>query len=265
MQARVQRIKASEAQIQAFLSNLRRIIATRASRISADIQAGKIQAKDAAKMLGSMMDELKKAGLYKEIASIQNVYADELRYINREYKALLKKDISYTDADRVMAKTLVSYEADYIANSVSSYASEIKSALMRSVLIGEKTNFNDLEEKYGSRFVNNLETELNTNLAAFSRTVTITKGKELGIERYRYVGPDDNATREFCEETLNPKDRQEPVYSLAEINRMDNGQGTPVITFCGGYNCRHQWIAEISDEELEAEADEIAQMEAQQE
>lgn len=30
---------------------------------------------------------------------------------------------------------------------------------------------------------------------------------------------------------------------LAEIERMDNGQGISVRSSCGGYNCRHYWLA----------------------
>lgn len=55
-----------------------------------------------------------------------------------------------------------------------------------------------------------------------------------------YVGPLDDATRPFCEEILNSKDL--PIYTVEEIQSMDNGQLGDVFTSCGGYNCRHEWV-----------------------
>jgi len=43
--------------------------------------------------------------------------------------------------------------------------------------------------------------------------------------------------RPFCRERVGK------VYSIEEIRAMDNGQGLAVEYFCGGWNCRHRWVA----------------------
>jgi hypothetical protein len=52
---------------------------------------------------------------------------------------------------------------------------------------------------------------------------------------YRYVGPNDGKTREFCAEHVGR------CYSLAALDAEDNGdeQPKPVSVYLGGFNCRH--------------------------
>ncbi len=77
----------------------------------------------------------------------------------------------------------------------------------------------------------------NTALAQYDNATTIQLAKQAGITKYKYHGP--AAQREFCQALL----ATGRYYTLEEINRMDNGQGLPVWSSCGGYNCRHQWLA----------------------
>lgn len=70
-----------------------------------------------------------------------------------------------------------------------------------------------------------------TALAGFDRLTTLHQAPT--ATHLRYVGPP--AQRDFC------RDRVGRVFSLEEISSMDNGQGLTVLTYCGGYNCRHTW------------------------
>lgn len=53
--------------------------------------------------------------------------------------------------------------------------------------------------------------------------------------KYKYIGPLDVKTRPFCRKVINK------TFTEKQIEKMDNGQGLDVFTFCGGYNCRHSW------------------------
>jgi hypothetical protein len=77
----------------------------------------------------------------------------------------------------------------------------------------------------------------NTALAQYDNATTFQLAKQAGITKYKYHGPP--AQREFCQALL----ATGRYYTLEEIGRMDNGQGLPVWSSCGGYNCRHQWLA----------------------
>ena len=59
--------------------------------------------------------------------------------------------------------------------------------------------------------------------------------------RYTYEGPDDVLTRPFCQRVLHSN----RPFTREEINAMEDWKGHSlpnVMTSCGGYNCRHQWI-----------------------
>lgn len=98
--------------------------------------------------------------------------------------------------------------------------------------------------KYGSTIVN-------TQVSAFYRSATVTAAVDNGITRFRYGGPKPD--REFCKHVLGG-DRSslgissvEPqgegrVYTLQEIQAMDNGQTDNVFATAGGFNCVHFWI-----------------------
>lgn len=98
--------------------------------------------------------------------------------------------------------------------------------------------------RYGS-------TIINTQIDTFNRSVTAMAAEDAGVTRFRYVGPKPD--REFCSHVLNG-DRAalgvsgvEPsgegrVYTIEEINSMDNGQTGDVLRTSGGWNCRHFWV-----------------------
>lgn len=76
-----------------------------------------------------------------------------------------------------------------------------------------------------------------TSLAQFSNNLTFRRAEISGTRRFLYSGPIAPSTRPFCRAHV------ERIFTLDQIERMDNGQGLPVRQACGGYNCRHEWVA----------------------
>ncbi len=105
-------------------------------------------------------------------------------------------------------------------------------------------NYNELRNKIKSTIATKKfyeQTILNTTLAGIdnltniaTKTANYQKNNPDKTPRFKYVGPP--AERKFCSMHLNQ------IYTLQEINALDNGQGLPVITNGGGYNCRHHWV-----------------------
>lgn len=83
-------------------------------------------------------------------------------------------------------------------------------------------------------------TWVETALAGWEREESNTLAMDAGIEYYEYIGPDDDITREFCQEHLGE------VKTIDEWNSLDNGQIGPVSEYCGGHNCRHSLIPVLS-------------------
>ena len=62
--------------------------------------------------------------------------------------------------------------------------------------------------------------------------------------RYKYIGPRDSKTREFCEQMLSFN----RVYRIEDIDQLTNSVANSefgfyeIFTWRGSYNCRHQWV-----------------------
>lgn len=201
------------------------------------LEIGEFGARNAAQVLGSLQTALMDLGLTEELGNLQALYATELGYIAKVFAAVGAKDI-FGDTDATVIETLITFDTDQVFGMVSGYVDDVKATMMRAVLVGETPNFRSTHEELGSRLISNLETEMTTALQGFSRSVTQAKAKELGFELFEYMGPEDEITRDFCQDLL---DKDPPIYSEGEIETMDNGQGLPVSSYGGGYNCRHQW------------------------
>lgn len=76
---------------------------------------------------------------------------------------------------------------------------------------------------------------------------SIETGEETG---YLYDGPEDDKNRDFCEEHIGR------VYTRQALDRLDNGQGLPVMPYCGGWRCRHR-LSPILIEDALAEGYEV--------
>jgi hypothetical protein len=76
-------------------------------------------------------------------------------------------------------------------------------------------------------------------LLAVGMAAGIDMAINAGFDNFVYDGPDDEKTRPFCHDIL----AMDKNWTVDEIVNLDNGQGLPVLTNMGGYNCRHVWTA----------------------
>ena len=78
-------------------------------------------------------------------------------------------------------------------------------------------------------------TEVRTKLSQYGRNITAVVAESAGLDLYLYTGPRDGITRDFCRALINL------VVDEKQMRALSNGQGLPVKTSGGGYNCRHSW------------------------
>lgn len=251
-------IDASEKEIALFAARMDKFIGRNIGKLLADIEGGKVKAKQAAALLVSLEDEIKKAGLDEMVLKgVRESYGRELQFVRDTLEAIKSsddpKDEIFTDADKTLVETLVKFKVDDIDATTSQYIGDLREQTMFSVLSGETPDFRGIWDDLGESMTSKLETEFNTSVAAFNRTITISKGKELGFELYEYLGPSDKLTRPFCAHLL---EKNPPIYAIKEIEAMDNEQDLDVLIYGGGYNCRHTWRP-ISAERAEEEGYEI--------
>jgi hypothetical protein len=78
-------------------------------------------------------------------------------------------------------------------------------------------------------------TEVRTKLSQYGRNITAVVAEAADLDLYLYTGPRDGITRDFCRALINK------VVDEKQMRSLSNGQGLPVKTSGGGYNCRHSW------------------------
>lgn len=235
----VSRVRARESDIQAFIARLEKNLYKNLDNILGDIQSGSIEGAEAAQVLLSLETALKRLGLNEDLQRLRVIYASERRGIIRDFKAMGIKGELFSDTDEQVIEALIKFDTDRTAANINKYIGNVRSVVMNSVLVGDTPDFAVIHDTYGPKLEANLEAELNTSLAAFDRTVTVKKAEDNGLELFVYRGPDDKITRPFCAKVLEQRDP--PIYTIDEIRKMDNGTGLDVLTYGGGYNCRHQW------------------------
>jgi hypothetical protein len=76
---------------------------------------------------------------------------------------------------------------------------------------------------------------LQDSFARFTRTTTAKLFEDVPEQKFEYVGPDDEVTRDVCVATL---EMQGEGMTIAEI------EAEAPVSFAdgGGFNCRHEWI-----------------------
>lgn len=201
--------------------------------------------REAMAQVAGLFDVIRQEGLLESLDLLTPVYANELRFIRKQFERISRNTQIFGGADRDTIAALVNFDTSQVSAIVDSFIGEAQGVLARSVILGEVPDLGQFED-LDSSLARNLSTEIRTLFNSFGRTVTAAKANELGFTLFEYQGPEDEVTRDFCEDLL--ISRNPPIYSLEEISSFDNGQGLDVLTFGGGYNCRHRW-APISEED----------------
>ena len=84
---------------------------------------------------------------------------------------------------------------------------------------------------------NEVYTLANTAVSQFDNASMFEFALQAGINQFLYDGHLQANSRIFC--VLNFK----KIFTYQQILKLSNGQGIPVVTSCGGYNCHHYFTA----------------------
>lgn len=229
--------------VQLFTSNLNRFLEKHIPKI-AKLPDG-ADALEAASVLGGLQSGLVQAGLPSVVSGIRTTYMDELSHLATRFD-IAGFETSLSSFNSASVKALINNDTKRVTKLLTPYVDDISSTLLRTVISGELPDISALLGGTLDTLESQLNTELNTMISAFSRTATSERAKELDINLFLYLGPEDKLTRDFCLEVLNDTNRG--IYTREEIDELDNEQDLPVFIYGGGYNCRHRWVA-ISEED----------------
>ena len=171
----------------------------------------------------------------KDVKEVQAQIADiHDLYFEKDLK--LGKEITFNNND---------YEKLVAANQVdfSVVDKTIKDAVKTEFVksIRDEYSFSQLRSKLIKRDVGDATayTQANTIVAQFDNAYMVENAQQAGVQKFKYDGSLKVNTRPFCRERLGK------LYTLAQLEKMDNGQGLPVLYSLGGYNCTHYLTPEV--------------------
>jgi hypothetical protein len=161
---------------------------------------------------------------------IKNELIDAKEKISAIHDEYFSLPFSQSEFDKISAL----FDIDF--SSIKSVSGNIIEKELKRAIAGDYS-YSALRSRLEKRGIGNVEanTLANTALAQFDNAYMFENAAQAGIEKFVYDGVLHPNSRPFCKEHLNK------VYTLAEIEEMDNGQKLPVKTSCGGYNCTHYW------------------------
>jgi len=196
--------------------------------------------------------------MYKDIISIvdegisKNWTKAQLRNELSKYLSTTNATKKYKDkvldvytkmSEYVKQKTEIDFDkVKESVNNLSGQFSKIKGIANKQITDAVMKNYGKLDRSNLVKEIKHIfgtqeykaKTVARTATKGVSAAIAIDKAVKNGIENFKFVGPPPD--RSFCKAHLGK------TYTLAEIKEMSNGQGLDVLTFKGGWNCRHKWL-----------------------
>lgn len=186
----------------------------------------------------NFVDELNALGFPALLAKVKGSYD---KNAIKTFALLKGKQRTRQAATAVQAVEILSIlDLTTISAGVTRYANELKTAMFRGLLTGQSSAsiMQGLTETYGvGRALSSKQQValLNDSFARFTRTTTAKLFEDVPEQKFEYVGPNDEVTRDVCVATL---EMQGEGMTIAEI------EAEAPVSFAdgGGFNCRHEWI-----------------------
>jgi hypothetical protein len=241
-------IEQTELEIERLVNRLERrlgqIVNRRLGRIR-ELDGIELQAEIAA-LPSSALNDLE---YQTALAALTVVYGLELKDALARTSSAVGEAVLATEDDLRSASLIVAAETNQVNTVTTGYLNNLQRQVLTSEIAPGLVNLDEFRETFEASTFNTITTELNTDVISYNSTMNVKKGLESGITLFVYRGPDDIKNRPFCDhlqgqttrEFSGMPSRRSRVYSIDEIMLMDNGQRAPVLSYRGGYNCRHVW------------------------
>lgn len=180
-------------------------------------------------------------GFDEMVESFVEQYSGVMQFVKAE-ASYMGVEFALTEKGLDFAALLQEQNIATLLKTKELYAQQIIEAGVKS-RVEEKTTKEILESLQGNldSLWRNYKLETSEGIKIFDRYVHSEQMKAAGIERFVYVGPDDDRTREECAEVLHDP-RQATGWTREDID------ASPVsFVGGGGWNCRHDWYPFIEE------------------
>ncbi len=169
-----------------------------------------------------------------------------------EVMAQAQIPLTFTALDLELMSQLQSFNIKDALSLKNSLAQNLQTSITNMSVGGASWTdaFPELKKRVDIDVHKNLKAQLNTGLSVFDQTISNEVMEEVGIDRFRYYGPNDEVTRSFCKHVFRVQSSSDfDGWTQAEIEALSSrsdwqsaasGLGSP-FTARGGWSCRHSW------------------------
>ena len=194
---------------------------------------------------------------------IDKQYLSKVDGIIRDYKgvaddatAMLKTYGDFTELDRSVISQLQKLTFQGFDDIGNEYLDVIAKQVYESTLTGQSfaQTVNNLRQTVGNDMKRYATQQVHDSLMQFDANVNVAIGNEAGVERWKYVGANDSATRGHCAKHVGKTYTKEEILEIWQGEWSGKANGNPFIVR-GGFNCRHQWRP-VFDEEVVSQVEE---------
>jgi len=196
----------------------------------------------------NFLQEMDALGLSDALANLYNSFDGEVTKVIKLASALNVPGI--TEANVGAIRYMAELELAAFAAEAKVYAADIQRELIRGMMTGTPTN--ELAARLGTEFIGGKmltgpqkRVVMNDAFSRLSNATTRKVFEDAPDQRFIYVGPLDNVTRDECANVLSAQPAE--GFTADEIN----GLGGVDFDSRGGWNCRHDWVA-VAPERIEA-------------
>ena len=182
------------------------------------------------------VDELNKLGFPALLEKVRTTYNKQAV---KNFDVLTATQRTKQTVTAVQAiEVLAILDLTTISAGVTRYANELKTAMFRGLLTGQssKSIMEGITSTYGvGKGLSSKQQVmlLQDSFARFSRTTTAKLFQDVPEQKYEYVGPDDEVTRDECVTGLVAGELTADEIPTETDTTIEGG---------GGFNCRHEWI-----------------------
>jgi len=185
--------------------------------------------------------ELRQAIEQEYLLVVDNIVRD-YKNVSDEIVTMLQTYGDVTKLDQTIISQLQSLTFSGFEDLGNEYLDLIAKQVYESTLTGTTfaASVAVVQELVGKDMARYASQQVHDALTQFDRTVNARIAFESGATKFKYHGPDDEATREFCDKHVNK------IYTLDEMNEIWQGEwagkaGSNPLVNAGGYNCRHRF------------------------
>jgi hypothetical protein len=185
-----------------------------------------------------VLQELKvKPSFVTDIQSEIAATDKEITYVWKQYfNSITRKEFIPADYEKILSLSKVNFNKLDVTLSRSVTNELIKQKA------GDTFDFERFISALKKKDIGDAEayTLANTSVAQFDNSYHSETAQQAGIEKFLIDGlPPGENSHQWCHEHVGN------VYTIAELEQMDNGSGLPVVWSLGGYNCVHYPTAQI--------------------